>query len=403
MKTKIEELAILGGAKLFASPRSIGQLETPECSDYLALLKESYEIGILTSNGPVVKTLEKKFACFHEVDHCIALANAGVGIIMLIQLFAQGRKGEVIMPSFSYRGLPHFAQLAGQSPRFCEVERTSHVLDPKAVEAAIGQQTTSILSVCNFNNPGDIDGLCQVASSYNIPIFFDSVYAVGSTYRGKILGSFANAEVYSLHATKLLNGFEGGYITTNDNDLADTLRCMRDFKSLAFYQENENILGLNARMNEMHAAMALLSLDRFHETISLNHKRYKTYQENLALIPGLSLIPYLKNERANYQMAVAEIGPSWPLTRDQTLNLLRSEGIAISPYYSPPLHMSEHCPDGIEVPKLPVTDELAKKYIQLPVGALMSINDVLNVCNFLTFLYEHGQEISEKLDKWVSQ
>lgn len=366
------------------------------------MLKEAFDARHLTNNGPMVSKLEQKLAHFHGAAHCIAVANAGLGITMLMQLFANGRRGEVIMPAFSYRGLPHFAQWAGQLPRFCDVDRIKHSLDPNAVDYAITEQTTSILAVCNFNDPGDIEGLCSVARYHNVPIFFDSVYAVGSTYKGRILGSFGDAEVYSLHATKLLNGFEGGYITTDNDDLARILRWQRGSAlpelrpQIAHF---EHVVGLNCKLNEMHAAMALFAIDSLERIVTQNYARFKAYQSGLDLVDGLALVPYVENERANYQMAVMEVGSDWPLTRNQTVALLRAEGAAITGYYSPPLHLSEHCPTGMEVPSLPVAEELAEKFVQLPVGEFTKEDDIQQICQLLSFVGECGPAVAKRINQ----
>jgi dTDP-4-amino-4,6-dideoxygalactose transaminase len=401
MKTHIEDLAIFGGSPLFNSTRPIGQLDAPDVADYLNTVKEAFDMRHLTNDGAIVHKLERKLAHFHGTAHCIALANAGLGITMLIQLFAKGRGGEVIMPAFSYRGLPHFAQWAGQFPRFCDVDRRTHTLDPKLVEIAINERTTSILAVCNFNDPGHIDELCQVARRHDMPIFLDSVYSVGSTYKGKMLGPFADAEVYSLHATKLLNGFEGGYITTDNDDLSKKLRWQRNFALPALrpqIADTEYVVGLNAKLNELHAAMAFLSVDRLENVVARNYERYEAYQQGLSCVNGLKLVPYAEGERVNYQMAVVEIGQDWALTSDQTVRLLRAEGAEISAYYSPPLHKSEHCPAGLKVANLTVAEELAEKFIQLPVGELMSVEDTRRICQLLSVIGEYVPMIAERLN-----
>ncbi len=402
MKTCIDELAILGGAPLFDSPRSIGQLYSTDVEAYLVTLKEAFDARHLTNDGPIVRRLERKLARFHGTAHCISLANAGLGITMLMQLFANGKQGEVIMPAFSYRGLPHFAQWAGQLPCFCDVDPLTHFLDPKSVESSINERTTSILGVCNFNDPGDIDGLTRIARRHNLPVFLDSVYAVGSTYKNRNLGPFTDAEVYSLHATKLLNGFEGGYITTDDDALAQKLIWQRNFalSGLKPYIENtESLFGLNAKLNEMHAAMALLSIDNIETIIDCNFSRFYAYRYGLKDINGLYLLPYKKDEQVNYQMAVVEVSAEWPLTRNQMVSLLRAEGCSISAYYSPALHRSEHCPPGLEVPDLPVTEELAEKYFQLPVGELTSTEDIEKICQLLSCIEDWGSEISVRLNQ----
>jgi dTDP-4-amino-4,6-dideoxygalactose transaminase len=400
VKCRTDDLAVFGGPPLFTSPRPIGQLHCPGTEEFLETVKEAFSRRHLTNDGPLMRRLERRLARFHGVVHCIALANAGLGITMLMQLFSGGRRGEVIMPAFSYRGLPHFAQWAGQTPRFCDVDRLSHALDPRSVESSLSERTTSVLSVCNFNDPGDVDELCRVARARGVPIFLDSVYAVGSTYRGKMMGPFADAEVYSLHATKLLNGFEGGYVTTDDNQLAEKLRWQRNFTLPGLtpsVPDAQRIVGVNAKLNEMHAAMALLSLERVESIIARNREIFEAYRQGIAAVEGLSLVPYGEREKRNYQMAVLETGPGWALTRDQTVALLRAEGAAISGYYSPALHRSEHCPPGVEVPELPAAEELSGKFVQLPVGEMVNKDDVRRICQLLSFVGDDGAAVAGRM------
>jgi dTDP-4-amino-4,6-dideoxyglucose len=399
-KAAVADLALFGGKPLFGSPRPIGQLDAPDVEEYLAALRESYDARHLSNDGPLVKKLEKRLAQLHEVRHAIALANAGLGLTMLMQYYGRGRTGEVIMPAFSYRGLPHFCQWAGQKPRFVDVDRRTHFLDPRCVAAALSKNTTSVLGVCNFNDPGDIDGVCAIARAAGVPVFLDSVYAVGSTYRGRMLGGFTDAEVYSLHATKLLNGFEGGYITTNDDELAAVMRWQRNFALPGIRPtigRTQDVLGLNAKLNELHAAMALLSVERMDATIGRNRERFEAYRRGLSEVRGLQLLPYAEGERANYQMAVVETLPPWPLTRDQTVRLLRAEGAAISAYYSPPLHRSEHCPAGVDAGRLPVSEDLALRFVQLPVGELTTVSDVKAICQLLELIAREGAGVKQRI------
>jgi dTDP-4-amino-4,6-dideoxygalactose transaminase len=402
-KRSTEALGIFGGEPLFSTPRPIGQLASPEVDSFLALLEQAFGRRWLANGGPLVQRLELRLAEYHGARHCVALANAGLGIIMLLQIFSKGRRGEVIMPAFSYPGLPHFARWAGQQPRFCEVEAYHHCLEPMAVADAINDRTIAILAVCNFHSPGDIDGLVRLARDRDVPILFDSVNALGSTYRGRPLGPFGCAEVYSLHATKLLNGFEGGYITTDDDGLAAKLRWQRNFcvPGLAPTEvgEIDETLGLNAKLNEVHAAMALLSLDGVNETIGRNKARFEAYREICRSLPGLELLtsPEGPEEQRNYTLNLVEIGRTWPLSRDQTVALLRAEGAVIAPYYSPPLHLSSHATPDLPPPKLPVSEALADRFVQLPSGELVSVDDIAAIGELLSYVAIHGDEIRGRL------
>jgi dTDP-4-amino-4,6-dideoxygalactose transaminase len=403
MKSSLDGLAIFGGRPIFSSPRPIGQLAAPDIDDYLGLLKEAFAARRLTNDGAILLRLERRLAAFHETRHCIAVANAGLGLTMLLQLLADGRRGEVIIPAFSYRGLPHFVRWAGHLPRFCDVEVATHGLDPDAVGAAVNDNTVAILAVCNCNSPGDIDALCRLAEARGLPIVFDSVYALGATYRGRRLGGFGHAEVYSLHATKLINGFEGGYITTDDGNLAEKLRWQRNFclpgLRPACTSDDDCVLGLNAKLNEMHAAMALLGLARFEQIVAGNYRRFRAYQVMCAGLPGVCLLPPQdgEGEQRNYGLAVAEIGKPWRLSRDQTVALMRAEGMVIAPYYSPPLHRSQPMSAGLPIPALPVAEALAERFLQLPVGELVSLADVAKIGDLLGFVQANGDAVAARL------
>ena len=396
----LDDLAIFGGRPLFDSPRPLGQLGTPDVERFLGLLREAYERGQLTGNGAFVQQLEARLAAYHGVQHCIAVANAALGLTMLMQVLAQGRHGEVVMPAFTYPGLPHFSRFAGQTPRFCDVDEATHGLDPRAVQAALSGRTTAILAVNNSNQPPDIDGLTRVAEAAGVPLFFDSVDGVGTTYRGKKLGGFGRAEVFSLHATKLLNGFEGGYITTNDAALAAVLRWQREQAPAAMRPDGaEHVLGMNGTLNEIHAALALLSLDNVGQIVARNQARHDAYMAITRAVGTLRLVPGRASatEQGNWRWAVCEILEGWPLTREHTVALLRAEGAEIAPYYGLPLHRSAHCPPGYDVQPLPVTERLGKRFFHLPVGDLVSLADIERFGELLRFVAAHGPAIAARM------
>lgn len=389
MKRAVEELAIFGGTPLFDSIKPVGHLAVPPLDAYLERLRPIFHEHRLSGNGPVVAELERRLAEYHGVSHCIAVANACVGLVMVLRQLVGGKRGNAIVPAFSYSGIPHIVQWAGQMPKFCDVERRRHGLDPVAVDRAIDEDTTVILAVANVHGTCEIDALQEIASRRKVPIVFDSVSALGASFGGKMLGSFGRAEVFSLHATKMLNGFEGGYITTNDDALAQVLRDQR----------NSGVV--NARLNEMHAALALLCVDQLDDVIGRNEARYRAYERELASVEGLELLRYVDEAREHYtyQMAFVAVTDRWPLTREDTVKVLRAERAFAMPYYSPALHHSSHCPIGVAVPELPVAEELARLFMYLPGGEHTTIDDVASCGELLRFVHEHGDEIRRRLSE----
>jgi dTDP-4-amino-4,6-dideoxy-D-glucose transaminase len=402
IKRSVGDLALFGGPPLFSRPRPIGQLHTSRFDRFREKLRAIYDSRWLSNDGPMVKQLEETLASRHGVVHCIALTNAGLGIMMLMRVLAKGRRGEVVMPAFTFRGLPHFAVWAGQTPAFCDVDPHTHTLEPRALRARISPATTCVLAVANPYAVGDREELCAVAQRCKVPIFFDSVYGFGATYKGSELGSWGVAEVFSLHATKALNGFEGGYVTTNDDHIAKLLRMQRNFALGAdpdLACDHPHVLGLNAKLNELHAAMALACLEDLPRVFAENQERYQHYRQAFAQVSGMSILRYPDDpsERQNFQMVIAELGADWPLSREETLRLFRAEGMAVNAHFGPALHQSRHFPPGAKAGPLPVSEWLARRFVQLPSGSLVDKPDIDATAALCAFIRKHAGDIGSRL------
>ena len=397
IKDDVNSLGFFGGEPLFKSWRPFGQLSLPQEITFFKYCEQTLST-FSSCDNTLVEKLEHQLSNLHQVDYSISYANACIGLTILMDIFADNRQGEVIMPSFTYAGLPHLAQWAGQKPRFCDIDPVTHTLDPEQVQAAISKETTSIMAVHQVNSPCRIRELEKLADTYDVPIFFDSVHGLFCTYNGKPIGGFGEAEVFSLHATKLLNGFEGGYITTNNGTLAEILRQKRDHG----LGQNGTVesLGINARLNEIHAACALSCLEDLPHLVERNYQRLTAYHYNFKGIPGLSWIKYNdQNERMNYELALLVVDSEWPISRDDTVKIMRAENALARPYYSPPVHLSSHCPDFIDPPKLPVTERVANSIIQMPFGELVSLEDIAKIGCLFRFMFTHADEIITRLSE----
>lgn len=378
-KQSIEQLAIFGGRPLFSQKVSIGQLHVPDVSKFLSHLKKWRQDS--TTSFESVQKLEKKLAKYHNVNHCITVANAGFGLILLMSILGGKRQGNVVLPAFTFRGLPFFARWAGLSVRFADISPDTYTLDPISLSKRIDDDTRLILAVPTPMAPGDVTGLTTVAQHHCLPLIFDSVYSLASTYQGAPMGGFGDAEVFSLHATKLLNGFEGGYITTNNPELAEKIRKAIGDSKGAF------------SLCVPHAEMALCSLENLNEVIHENRQRYQYYGECLNKVNGIRLVPYLNSdrERRGFELIVAQILDDFGVNRDILRMILVSEGCSINPYYAPPLHKA--FPDGGCDEDLPCTEQMARCLIQLPGGNQVSNDNIDAIVNIITFVQTHANEI----------
>lgn len=396
-KKNISDLAYFGGKPLFRSPRPHGQLAIPDKEAFFRIVHSIHSNSHEDNCRQLTNELEQRLCDIHQTKHCVVFSNACIALILLMDILAEGRRGEVIMPSFTYAGLPYLAQWAGQKPRFCDVDWATHTLDPENVEKSICEETTAILAVHNVNSPCWIDELEAIASQNNVPIIFDSVHAIHCSYKGYPIGRFGRAEVFSLHATKVLNGFEGGYVTLNDSSLADELRIKRNFGM----NGNREVIatGLDARLNEFHVACALASIDRQPEIIENNKQRLLAYQRYFNDIPGLELVPYHNyDKRMNYEYPLLVVKPSWPIKRDTLVDMLRAENALVRPYYKSQLHLKNCFYETSEQPpSLPVTEALSQLIMHMPAGELVNIKDIKKLGSLMKFIYLNSSRICERL------
>jgi dTDP-4-amino-4,6-dideoxygalactose transaminase len=300
---------------------------------------------------------------------------------------------EIITPAFAYRRTDDMIAWAGYVPHFCDVDPATLGISVNTIEAALNDRTALILAPHPMVNCCDAQGIEDFGREHGVPVVFDSVEAAYRNYNNRRIGGFGDAEVFSTHSTKLLNSFEGGYITTNNRPLADRLDHMKRF-GLAGADTVEVGHALNAKLNEMHAAMALASLDEVDEQVALHRRKYDLYVAGLRNIDGLNLLEHKESQRPDYRLIVVRIGYPWPLSREDTLRLLEAENVLARPYYAPLTNKVVEYPRVC--PELPVTEAIFQDLIVLPSGAHVSEEDIEKIIDLLTTIRRHGSALTSR-------
>jgi dTDP-4-amino-4,6-dideoxygalactose transaminase len=297
------------------------------------------------------------------------------------------------MPSLTYRRLADIVAWAGLVPHFCEVDAARLCITAETARPCVNENTALILGVHPIVNCCDAEGLEALSAQTGIPLLFDSVESVYETLNGRRVGTFGRAECFSMHASKLINAFEGGYVTTNDAELAARLRTLRTNRSTDALTIRTR--SMDAMQNEIHAAMALAGLDCIDEHIELNRRRYYRYKIGLRDVPGLRLLNFDERERNGFKNIVVELTTEWPLERETTLELLHKEKLLCRAYYSPALHQK---PTGYPTVHgdLSQSEALARRYMTLPSGYLVSEDDVDSICGLLGAIQSYGQSIAAR-------
>jgi dTDP-4-amino-4,6-dideoxygalactose transaminase len=398
VKSTINDLAIFGGSSAFSEEFHVGRPNIGKRDRLLERINNILDTRWFTNNGPYVQEIEKKIAQMLGVKHCIATCNGTIALEIAIR--ALGLAGEVIVPSFTFLATAHALQWQGVTPVFCDIDPLTHNLDPRSVEHMITSRTTGVIGVHLWGRPCDVKALLDIANRHNLKLLFDAAHAFGCSYKGRMIGNFGDAEVFSFHATKFFNTFEGGAVITNDDELAAKVRLMKNF-GFADYDRVISI-GINGKMSEVSAAMGLTSLESIEEFIATNYRNYKQYREHLAEVPGVSLITYNEQEKNNYQYIVLEIDEDLThVNRDQLKEILWAENVLVRRYFYPGCHRME--PYRSLFPQagllLPHTERLSDRVLSLPTGTSVGPDDIEKICGIIQFVAKHGQEIGERLIK----
>lgn len=395
-KDPISNLAFFSNRPMFKKSLHVGYPNIGDEKLFLNYTKKILKTRWLTNNGPYVREFESKIARFVGVKHCIAMCNATVALEIAIR--ALDLSGEVIVPSFTFVATAHALQWEEIRPVFCDIDPKTYTLDPEKVESLITPHTTGIIGVHLWSRPCDVDALSKIARKRNLKLLFDAAHSFACSYKGQKIGSFGDAEVFSFHATKFFNTFEGGAIVTNNDALAEKLRLMKNFGFAGY--DRVVYLGTNGKMSEISAAMGLTGLKSLKKFISANKKNYERYKKYLSGIPGIRLIFYDPKQDCNYQYVVIFVDEEQTgISRDELLKLLMAENVIARRYFYPGCHRMEPYQSfypGLSF-NLPVTEKVCEQVLVLPAGSAMGSEEIQKICNLVRFCVANGRELSRRL------
>ncbi|MEV0370840.1 DegT/DnrJ/EryC1/StrS family aminotransferase [Streptomyces sp. NPDC050636] len=372
-----------GDRPAFDRPLHVGSPNIPDRRRLFERIERALDRGWLTNNGPLVREFEERLRRFTGAAHVLATSNGTTALEVLCR--ARGLSGEVIVPSFTYIATVHALQWQGLTPVFADIDPETGTLDPDHVQQLITPRTSGIVGVHLWGRPCRVDALQRIADDHGLALLYDAAHALGCELDGRAVGGFGDGEIFSFHATKFVNAFEGGAVATNDPELAERVARMRNF---GFGPGREVLTcGTNAKMNEISAAMGLTALENIDEIIAANVLRHDHYQAGLAGIPGVRLRTPGTGEHNNHQYVVMEIDSTVTrVHRDELLTTLHAENVFAQKYFHPGVHRTPayaQRPDVHQPLPLPGTEALAERVLVLPSGLAVSTSDVDRICEIV--------------------
>ncbi|MGH9786939.1 MAG: DegT/DnrJ/EryC1/StrS family aminotransferase [Terriglobia bacterium] len=313
-------------------------------------------------DGHYVQRLENLLAERYQ-RHVVATCSGTAGLIIALDSVLTKDKPEVLVTSLTFAATVQAVLHAGGRPVFVDVDPQTWNMSPEDVERKITLRTGAILPTHLFGVPCDHDALSEISRRFEVPLVYDSCEAFGTTLNEREIGCFGDAEVFSLDATKVVSGGLGGYVTTGDPALARKLRMAKSFGNddrRATVQR-----GINARMLEFSAAMAIHSLRRASAVIREGRAVADCYLEACRNIPFLRFQAVPQGSLPARQLFAVALDCE-PATVVRLRKLLAARGIEVRAYFRRLLHQEEIFGGGPNV-RLPVTEELGPRILCLPV------------------------------------
>lgn len=340
--------------------------------------------GILASkqltNGAYVRKFEEAAAEYLSVAHCVAVSSCTAGLLVVLK--ALDLRGEVILPSFTFHATAHAVVWNGLTPVFADCDAKTFCVAPQAVREQVSIRTAAILAVHLFGNPAAVEELEKIAAELQIPLIFDAAHAFGSCSYGKHVGGFGTAEVFSFSPTKLVVAGEGGLVATRDAALAERLRAARNYGDAGNY--NPEILGVNARMSEINAAMALHGLAGLDARIERRNEIRLRYERKLRDVAGIRFQEVSEGGRSTFKdFSVIVDEEEFGHSRDWLVELLHRENIGARKYFSPPVHRQKLYRAMWDGRALPVTDMVSDGVVSLPIYSSLTDESVDKVCEVI--------------------
>jgi dTDP-4-amino-4,6-dideoxygalactose transaminase len=367
--------AVRGGRPLFPDGLALSRPSVPDADRVTEDVRRILRSGVLT-NGPHVRNLEDRAAEHLGVRHVVAVSSCTAGLMLVLR--AADVAGDVVLPSFTFMATAHAVAWNGLHPRFADIDPETLTLSPSSAIRATGMRTSAILATHTFGTPCDVEGLGEVAAQSGIRLFFDAAHAFGSRRGGRPVGGFGDAEVFSLTPTKPLVAGEGGLIATNDDDLAALCRLARDYGKTEEY--DVQMVGLNARLSEIHAAVALASLEGIEERVDERNRLAERYHEVLKDVPGVSFPAVREGDFSTFKDFTLLVEPDGFGVDAATLaGALAAEGVETRRYYSPPVHATRAYRAVANTAVLPVTDWAAARVLTLPLWGGMTDEHLVGV------------------------
>lgn len=311
--------------------------------------------------GRFVREFEAKLSKKVKTKHAVAVSSGTAALHTSLVAYGVGHGDEVIVPAFTFEATANVVLACGARPVFADI-KDDYNIDPQDVRRKLTKKTKAVIPVDVYGYPADLDEIMELAESKSLKVIEDAAESLGAEYRGRQAGKTDHAGCFSLYATKVITSGEGGAITTDDDELADSARLVRNHGMRAGY--DTSVLGFNYRMPEMTAAVASVQMDRLDGYVKTRRRNAKLLSEAVSKVKGARLTQQASDRKHVWYLYTVLL----ERRRAEVMKRLREAGIGASAYWETPVNrMPLYKELGYAGLKLPMAYKAAAGVLSLPV------------------------------------
>jgi dTDP-4-amino-4,6-dideoxygalactose transaminase len=342
----------------------------PLRSEIDAAISEVIDCGAF-AGGPFVARFEVDFAAYCGREYAVGVGSGTDALWLTLLALGVGPGDEVITVPNTFMATAEAITYCGAKPVFVDVDALTYTMDPALLEEAITSRTKAVIPVHLFGQPADMDPILEIAHSHCLVVIEDAAQAHGAEYKGRRVGSLGDAGCFSFYPGKNLGAFgEAGAVVTDDNELQQKIRILRDHGQIHKY--HHTMVGWNARMDGIQAAVLGVKLRRLEEGNELRRSHATRYDEALREIEEL-ITPFV----ADYARHVYHVYAIRVPRRDEIIELLAALGVACRIHYPVPIHLQDAYQSlGHEIGAFPIAEKAARQFISLPMFPELTFDQV---------------------------
>lgn len=347
-------------------------------------VKECIDTNWVSSVGSYVNLFEERFAEYIKAKKAIVTMNGTAALQLALITLNIGEGDEVIVPSMTFISPINTIKYVGASPVFCDSCRDTFVMDVEKIEELITPKTKAIMPVHIYGHPVDMDKIMEIAKEYNLYVIEDATEALGSQYKGKMLGTIGHMGAFSFNGNKLITTGAGGMLVTNNEEYAERAKFLSTqtkvvTENKAFYHPE---VGYNFRMPNLLAAFGVAQLENIEEYLKIKRQNAEYYNELLKDVKGITASIEKDWARNCYWLYSIMVEDDYGITRDELIVKLKEKGIESRPFFMAVHEMPPYkdCKHG----DMTVTKELCDKGVNLPSSISLTREEIKYICNAIS-------------------